>query len=234
MVKPIIGITVDCTADTDRNNVFNYNIRSCYAKCIRKYGGIPVLLPYNNCEDILNIVNGLVISGGDLDVHPKYYNHNITSDKIKIDETRTCFELDLLDKALNKNIPIFGICNGMQIINVLYGGTLIQHLPDIVKSDINHEQPHPKNVPTHDIIINNKSIIFDLNDKKNTACVNSTHHQAVDKVGNGLLLAAKAPDGVVEAIEDQKRNFVIGVQWHSEYLNTKIDEELFKRFIRAC
>lgn len=234
MSKPIIGITMCRSVDTERDGIFQYNIRDCYAKCIHAHGGVPILLPYNKPSNILNIVDGLIISGGDLDIHPKYYGQKIISDKVKTDETRTEFEIELLDKALTKNIPIFGICNGMQLINVLYGGTLIQHLPDAVGSNINHEQQHPKNVPTHDVIINSKSILFDLNDQKDMILVNSTHHQAVDKIGDGLLPSAKAPDNVIEAIEDQSKNFVVGVQWHSEYLNTALDKKLFNMFIKTC
>ena len=143
------------------------------------------------------------------------------------------FELNLTKKALEKDMPIFGICNGMQVINVLFGGTLIQHIPDVLESDINHEQPHPKNTPTHEVILEEGSIMRELSDSDSIS-VNTTHHQAIDELGKGLLVTGKAPDGIIEAIESRDYKFLVGVQWHSEYVNTELDINLFKKLVEEA
>jgi len=110
------------------------------------------------------------------------------------------------------------------------GGTLIQHIPDVHDSDLNHEQPHPKNIPTHPIIIEKGTLLEELSPPSAVA-VNTTHHQAIDKIGDGLIVSARAPDGIIEAIEGTRNKFVIGVQWHSEYENSELDTNLFRRLV---
>jgi len=235
MKKPIIGITLDLASDTAGKYSYAwrpwYAIRRDYSDIITKAGGIPVLLPY--CADInelLDAVDGLVIPGGDEDINPKFYGQEITSPKVKTNDERANFEIALVKAAIKRNMPIFGICNGLQIINVVLGGTLIQHIPDSHQSNINHEQPAPKHVPTHSIIIKEGTLLSKLS-KSNNIEVNTTHHQAIDKVGEGLTVSAKAPDGIIEAVESESHRFLVGVQWHSEYQNTDLDAQLFKRFV---
>jgi putative glutamine amidotransferase len=140
----------------------------------------------------------------------------------------------LLESALNKNLPILGICNGMQLINVFFGGTLMQHIPDSVKTTINHEQPEPKSVPSHAVNLTPGTLCYDLCDGEPQIWVNSTHHQAVEKIGESLIVSGTAPDGIIEAIEAPNYNFVVGVEWHAEHLNTKLDKNLFARLITAA
>ena len=120
----------------------------------------------------------------------------------------------------------------MQIINVLFGGTLIQHIPATHPSDINHEQPIPKDRPTHDILVQENSFLANFTEAMRLK-VNSTHHQAIDKVADALTVSARAPDGIIEAIESTQYRFLVGVQWHAEYANTQLDNNLFKEFIKA-
>ncbi len=234
MKKPVIGILLDINNDSEKclySPLPWYALRACYSDNVAKFGGIPVLLPYN--QDIagtLDLIDGLIIPGCDEDINPEFYGAKINSTTVRIKDERSKYEMEFTKKALDKNLPIFGICNGLQLINVLFGGTLIQHIPDLYKSNINHEQPPPKNVPTHQVAIKEGSILRDL-----AGCsqimVNSTHHQAIDKVGDGLIVSGVAPDGIIEAIESKDYKFLVGVQWHSEYLNSKLDENLFKQLI---
>jgi len=236
MKKPIIGIVLDLAKDGEKYSYSCrpwYALRADYSNMVEKAGGLPVLLPY--IEDIqsqINMIDGLLIPGCDEDINPKFYGQEIKSDKVKTNDRRASHELSLVKEALRKDIPVFGICNGLQIINVFLGGTLIQHIPDSHKSDINHEQGHPKYVPTHDIIVDDNTILSELTETK-IVKVNTTHHQAIDKVGNGLIVSARAPDGIIEAIESKDYKFLVGVQWHPEYHNSVLDENLFKKFVKA-
>ena len=234
MKKPIIGITLDLALDGGKYSYAWrpwYALRRDYSDIITKAGGIPVFLPY--CADInelLGIVDGLIIPGGDEDINPKFYGQEITSDKVKTNDERAKFELALTKAAIDRDMPVFGICNGLQVINILFGGTLIQHIPDSHSSDINHEQPAPKHVPTHRVILEEGTLLSKLSGS-NDIEVNTTHHQAIDKVGAGLTISARAPDGIIEAIESANHRFLVGVQWHSEYQNTELDSNLFKRLV---
>ena len=234
MKKPIIGIVLDLTKDGEKYSYSPkpwYAIRADYSNMVEKTGGLPVLLPY--IEDIksqIDMIDGLLIPGCDEDINPEFYGQEIKSNKVKTNDRRTSYELTLTKEALKNNIPVFGICNGLQIINVLLGGTLIQHIPDMHESDINHEQPHPKCAPTHDIIIEENTLLSQLTKAKKIK-VNTTHHQAIDQLADSLVVSARAPDGIIEAIESKDHKFLVGVQWHSEYQNSDLDDNLFKRFV---
>ncbi len=234
MKKPVIGITLDLASDSAKYSYAGrpwYALRRDYSGMVAKAVGIPVFLPYDaDVNQFLDLIDGLVIPGGDEDVNPKFYGQKIISDKVKTNDERASFELDLVKEAMNRNMPIFGICNGLQVLNVVCGGTLIQHIPDHHRSNVNHEQPIPKNVPTHDVIIKEGTLLAKLATILDIK-VNSTHHQAIDELGEGLIVSARAPDGIIEAVESVKHRFVVGVQWHSEYHNTNLDAQLFKRLI---
>lgn len=236
MKKPIIGIVLDLASNNDKYQYSRhpwYALRTCYSNCVEMAGGIPILLPYNkDFEALLGIAHGLIIPGGDEDINPKFYGQEIMSPKVKTNDLRCEFELNLVKKAIQRDMPILGICNGLQIINVACGGTLIQHIPDFYKSNISHEQPDPKSEPTHFVNIESDTILASLSGEQKIF-VNTTHHQAIDQVGSGLIISAKAEDGIIEAIESSDHKFLIGVQWHSEYLNTKLDYNLFKRLVEV-
>jgi putative glutamine amidotransferase len=237
MRKPIIGIILDLAEDSEKYSYAKkpwYALRSCYSDCISKYGGTPVMIPYHqDIESVAELVDGLLVPGGDEDINPKFYGQEISSKRVKTNDVRAQFELDLTANIIEKKKSFFGICNGIQLLNVALGGTLIQHIPDSVKSDINHEQPVPKDAPSHPVCIDKNSYLSTLSDSEEIL-VNSTHHQSIDKLGSELIISARAPDGIIEAIEMRGHPFAIGVQWHSEYMNTKLDENLFKEFIKSC
>ena len=232
--KPIIGISLDLASDNGKYSYAPspwYALRKDYSDIVTKFGGIPMMLPYSSKPyEIVDAIDGLIISGGDEDINPQFYGQEIISDKVKTNNIRAEFEMNLVKKAMESNIPVFGICNGIQVINVVMGGTLIQHIPDTHNSDINHEQPAPKNIPTHPIIIKKGTLLDELSHNAEVL-VNTTHHQAIDEIGKGLVISAKAPDGIIEAIESKNHRFVVGVQWHSEYENSELDSNLFKKLV---
>jgi putative glutamine amidotransferase len=235
MKKPVIGIVLDCVKDSEKYSYAAkpwYALRTCYSERVKEAGGVAMMIPYDidNIKLVLQHIDGLVIPGGDEDINPTFYGQEIISDKVKINDIRASFEFALVRHAMEMNMPLLGICNGMQMINVVQGGTLIQHIPDLVKSDINHEQPKPKDVPTHLVNLTQGTILADLSDDSEVM-VNSTHHQAVDKLGKDLLVSAYASDGIIEAIESVKHRFVVGVEWHPEYANSKLDQNLFNKLV---
>lgn len=244
MKKPIIGITVDSAKDNEKYKYAPkpwYALRQCYSNNITNFGGIPFLIPYHDdVTEVINHIDGLLIPGGDEDINPKFYGQSIEHERVKTNDIRASFELSLFAAAEKQNIPTLGICNGMQVINTYFGGTLHQHLPDAIKSNINHEQTPPKHVPSHSIQIENDTILAKCNTQlefrkdfnhKDVVMVNSTHHQAIDKLGKGLIVSARAPDGVIEAIESINHKFIVGVEWHPEHLNSELDINLFKMLV---
>lgn len=235
--KPVIGIILDINNDSHKYQYSDhaswYALRSCYSANVERAGGIPIMLPYNqDIASTLNLVDGLIIPGCDEDINPKFYGCEIISDRVRTKDSRAEYELEITRVALSRNMPILGICNGLQLLNVVFGGTLIQHIPDHFNSNLNHEQPSPKNIPTHSIIIKEGTVLSSLSENSEIM-VNSTHHQAIEHLGKGLQISAVASDGIIEAIESKDYRFLVGVQWHAEYINSSLDKNLFKRLIEV-
>lgn len=233
-MKPVIGITLDYNTKDYYSKYPWYALRENYSEAVEKLGGIPLMLPYaiSALDEYLNIIDGLLVTGGDFDIDPSLYNQKnsgLSSTKAK----RTAFEYEILKKALTQKIPILGICAGEQLLNVVLGGSLIQHIPDFVHTDIQHEQDYPKHVPTHKVSVKPNTLLARIT-QKSEFMVNSTHHQAVHKLGKDLIPAAVAPDGIIEAIELPSHPFVLGIEWHPEYLATEEDEKIINALMEAC
>ena len=226
MKSTLIGITVDEEVKPTYSIYPWYALRKNYSESLEKVGATTILLPNNpaKVETYLNFLDGLLVTGGDFDVDPQIYGEVKQSPKVNIKKNRTDFELKITKLAIQRNLPILGICGGQQLLNVASGGTLIQHIPDKIKSKINHEQENPRNEGSHEITIFKESKLFQIT-KKNRMYVNSAHHQAVEKLGKGMTINAVAEDGIIEGIENPDLDFCIGVQWHPEFL---IDETIFE------
>lgn len=229
--KPIIGITIDRPKNNNYSSYPWYALRENYANSVAVYGGIPILLPYNkeNIDSYAQLIDGLLITGGDFDIDPLHYGQKVMSDKIKINNERTDFEIALLERFMPLKKPILGICGGMQLINVFMGGSLIQDIEEQINSSI-HQQKIPNHIPSHNIRIL-KETFFDKITETPEVIVNSTHHQAIHRLGKNIMPLAVADDGIVEAIQVINHKFCIGVQWHPEYLNTDLDKKIFQAFL---
>ena len=177
-----------------------------------------------------DLIDGILLTGGDFDIDPKLYNEKKDRSVNHLDKPRTNFEMKMAKLALKKNKPILGICGGQQLLNVALGGSLIQN---IKKKDIKHEQPQPRNKPSHSVFINTSSKLYKIVKKKEFK-VNSAHHQAVKKIGKNLIINALASDGIIEGIELDNHKFFFGIQWHPEFLISNNDKKIFKAFIKAC
>lgn len=212
-----------------------YALRADYAGAISKMGAVPFMIPYdaNAIDDVLDVADGILIPGGDVDVHPSKYNEEVKSNTLNLNSERTDYDFKLLDKVFERNMPLLGICYGMQLLNVYLGGSLIQHIHDHDPNLIQHMRDDLKDKPAHGLEIEPGSKLADIANGKLSWEVNSTHHQAAKEVGPDVRISARASDGVIEAIESPKYNFALGVEWHPEYLMNDLDEAIFKAFLDA-
>jgi putative glutamine amidotransferase len=211
VIRPRIGVTLDADPDGRR-----YDLRATYVEAVVAAGGLPILLPHapEAAAAYLALLDGLVVTGGAFDVPPELYGEARRPVCGPTKPERTAFEKDVLEAALAARLPVLGVCGGMQLLNVVRGGTLYQ---DLVADAgfAGHEQPAPKDVPSHEARVAPGTRLAALVGE-GVLPVNSTHHQAVREPGAGVLVSARAPDGVAEAIELPDLPFAIGVQWHPE------------------
>ena len=233
--QPVIGLTLDHEEPGSYSKQDWYAIRENYCGAIQRAGGLPVGLPHEpeQAEAYLDLVDGLIITGGAFDVDPALFGAGKRHDTVKTKDRRTAFELAITRGAHDRDMPALGICGGQQLMNVALGGSLIQHIPDEVKGALAHEQPNPRTEPGHTVTISPPSKLG-LATGRTTMLVNSAHHQAVAKAAPCLRVNAVAPDGVIEGIEDPSRRWFIGVQWHPEFGIDDGDVRLFKSFIECA
>lgn len=233
MKKPIIGFTLDVEKPGGYSKFEWYAIRKNYLQAIEKLGGIAFPLSHNlkNVDDYGDIIDGLIITGGNFSISPKLYGEKTTRFSKNQKKIRTKFEYYICKKSLKRNIPVLGICGGEQLLNVFFGGTLIQHIKTYKPNALNHEQPQPRNQTSHSVIIEKSSKLYKII-KKNRINVNSAHYQSVNIPGKNVTISGKSIDGIIESIENNKYRWCIGIQWHPEFLITNSDKLIFKDFIK--
>ncbi len=209
--RPRIGLTLDADEREGR-----YFLGRAYLEAVLAAGGLPILLPHakDAAAAYLALLDGLVVTGGFFDVPPELYGEARREVCGATKPERTAFEKDLLEAALAARMPVLGICGGMQLLNVVRGGTLYQDLPRDAGIE-GHEQPAPKDVPSHEVTVQPGTHLAALVGP-GALRVNSTHHQAIREPGAGVLVSARAPDGIAEAVELPDLPFALGVQWHPE------------------
>jgi putative glutamine amidotransferase len=233
--KPLIGLTLDLENIKSYSKFPWYAIRQNYCSAISNMGGIPIPLVYdiNSINTMIEKLDGFIITGGAFDINPSYFSEKKRFNNVVTKEIRTEYEIRLCNKILKNNLPLLGICGGQQLINVIYGGSLIQDIEKEIATTIKHEQPNPRNQTSHSVSIIKNTFLSTII-KKEKIKVNSAHHQAVKRVGSGLNVNAIASDGVIEGIEDKSLNFCIGLQWHPEFLIEKSDELVYKKFLKVA
>ena len=206
-----------------------------YLRAIEAAGGLPVVVPpldLDAIEPLLDRVSGICLSGGP-DIDPRAYGAEPDEHLGPTWEALDRFELAIAGRADARRIPLFAICRGMQALNVVRGGSLIQHLPALGE-DVKHRQRIPGDQGSHAVRIDPDSRLAATIDTDATV-VNSFHHQAIDRLGDGLVPTAWAEDGTIEAVEDPERPFLLGVQWHAELMTNRPEERLlFRSFIEAA
>ena len=234
MIQPLVGITLDLENKASYSSFPWYAARKNYADSVILSGGTPLFIPHENklIENYTNLIDALIITGGDFDINPNLYGEMDIHHKVNLKNARTDFEFKITELAMKLNIPILGICGGQQLLNVIFGGTLYQHIPDEIDTSINHEQTNPRDQASHDVFIEKSSKLESITNT-NKMFVNSAHHQSVKKPGENMVVNAISPDGVIEGIEHTKLRFCIGVQWHPEFLIDINDLNIFKSLVKA-
>ena len=233
--RPVIGITLDSEDPGGYSNMPWYALRENYSQSITKAGGLPVALPHEveQAEAYLDQIDGVVITGGAFDVDPAIFGANQRHATVTTKDRRTAFELAITRGAVLRDMPVLGICGGQQLLHVVLGGALIQHIPDEIEDALAHEQPNPRDEPGHAVAITKGTLLHKIV-KTDELQVNSAHHQAAKDAPLGVIINAIAPDGVIEGIEAPGQKFCIGVQWHPEYGVSAGDNAIFEAFITAA
>ena len=231
--RPLIGISVNIKED-------QYCITNTYIESIAKAGGIPLLIPVledvNSLTAIIDKIDGLILSGGG-DLHPSFFNEEITSSPESINITRDIYDLTIIKLAADRQVPIFGICRGFQVLNVAFGGSIYQDIAmQYPSAALEHSQKEAKDITTQSIRIDKDSILFSILQKEHLM-VNTFHHQALKDIALVFKATAWAEDGIAEAIESSNFHRIWGVQWHPEGMAAAGDEEmlkLFRHFVREA
>ena len=235
MKSPVIGITLDSEEPGTYSKYPWYALRENYAGAVVHAGGLPIVLPHEPdlVDQYLERIDGLVITGGDFDVDPALFGAAVRHETVKTKNKRTLFERAIVDGALAADMPTLGICGGQQLLHVVLGGTLIQHIPDEIENPLAHEQPNPRHEVGHKVTIEKDTLLYDILGVTEIE-VNSAHHQAAKDAPASIKINARAPDGVIEGIETEHHRFCLGVQWHPEFLITQSDERIFAAFVDAA
>ena len=235
MPLPLIGVTLDTEAAAGMSKSARYALRANYCDAIQVAGGLPIGLPHaeDQVEAYADRIDGLVVTGGAFDIDPSLFGVNTKHETVRTKAGRTAFELAVTKAVMKRNKPVLGICGGQQLLNVVLGGTLIQHIEDEVTDSLLHEQPNPRHEPGHAVKVTPGSLLHKICGA-NEMQVNSAHHQSVKTVGPGVVVNAVADDGVIEGIEVPRLKFCIGVQWHPEFGVDQGDRQLFKALIEAA
>ena len=225
MNKPVIGITIPHVF----NDIF-YMQKKGYPEAVRLNGGEALLIPTeedcSNIPQIVSMIDGLLVPGG-ADIEPSFYREERLPECGKASLTDDRYDMEIIREAVRQGKPILGICRGHQLINVIYGGTLYQDIPTQYKTDIEHRM-HPDHTETyHEADIDPDSRIGRILGKGHLT-VNSSHHQSVKEVGKGFKVVGKAPDGIVEAMENEDGS-ILTVQWHPERMQ---NEECMRNLVK--
>lgn len=233
MTRPLVGITL---GDGGRRGALA--LREEYAHSVEQAGAVPVLLaPVDaaHAPALLQRLDGLLLSGGG-DLDPALYGRAAHARLGRVDPSRDLFELALAREALARDLPLLAICRGQQVLNVATGGTLLQDIPSELGGAGGHDAPGPRWQRSHDVVLEPHSRLRTILGR-DTVAVNSFHHQAIERLGDGLQVAGRCPaDGVIEAVEAASRRFVLAVQWHPESFCGRPDsfQPLFDAHARAC
>lgn len=228
---PIIGLIANIEKD------LRVNMHGAYGLSIEKSGGLPLVLPYIESEEIIDAFvdscDGFLFTGG-ADIEPEYYGEEKKDTCGETEPSRDKLEFAVLKKVLEKNKPILGICRGLQLINVAMGGTLYQDIPTERRSDIRHVQTEDKYAPSHPILVERDTPLSHLVGK-GIMTGNSFHHQAIKTLASGLKVMAKSHDGMIEGVYAPHKKYLYAYQWHPERLYSFDDNKiLFDDFINTC
>lgn len=233
--KIVIGLCSSYEKNEKEDRIF---LNHAYLEAIRHFGGMPLVIPAEAGEAeqafLLSQCDGLLLTGGD-DIDPKLYGEEILNETVEPAPERDVGEPRLLAMAMERDMPILGICRGLQILNVCLGGRLYQDLPVQRPTDVTHKMEKPFQRVIHECTLSQDAPLYRLAGRERIG-VNSFHHQAIKDVAPGLRVMATAPDGIVEAVWKPDAKFLWAVQWHPEMLWPLEDAsaKILEAFIQAC
>jgi len=244
--RPTIGITSYWTeAAMSHWSCDAVLVSQGYVEGVRVAGGRPVVLPADTTwidepDDVLDIVDALLVVGGN-DIDPTHYGQEPHAAIGALSPRRDAVELALVRRAVERDVPLLGICRGVQVLNVACGGTLVKDIPSEIKGALEHQlqvPPHESYALAHEVWLDKDTLLTRLMRERlsdaDSCDVNSRHHQAVSRIAPGFVSSATAPDGIVEAIEDPSVPFCLGVQWHPEnFWRTGEFRPIFEGFVEA-
>ncbi|MFE1627599.1 gamma-glutamyl-gamma-aminobutyrate hydrolase family protein [Brevibacillus reuszeri] len=232
-MRPIIGVTTFLSEQSKYSTVSRNYIDSIYAA-----GGLPVNIPIisneSNYEDYIDMLDGLLFTGGN-DIAPYYFGENPVRELNSMSSIRDEYEFSLFKAAYEKNMPIFGICRGIQLINVAMDGSLYQDIYSQCPGTLGHSPEHTASDEFyHAVQIKVDTQLYEIFGEERIF-TNSFHHQSVKQLGNNLIATAYSEDGIVEAIESTEDRFLLGVQWHPECMTKRhpMFLKLFRAFVEA-
>ncbi|MGN1404517.1 MAG: gamma-glutamyl-gamma-aminobutyrate hydrolase family protein [Ruminococcus sp.] len=235
MKQPMIGVIP--LYDSEKNSVW---MIPGYLNGLRHAGGLPVMLPLEatsgELEQLDSHLDGYLFPGGH-DVDPAYYGAKQSANCGETCPYRDTLEKHVYGLAWKADKPVLGICRGLQLLNVLHGGTLYQDLPtefDTAK-EIDHHMTPPYERAVHEVELTANSPLYELLRKEKLA-VNSYHHQGICRLGEGLSVMARAEDGLAEAVCAPEKKWIWAVQWHPEWMYSwdEDQEKIFTAFVKAC
>jgi len=231
--RPLIGLDCRYERDPEHQVLDRLWLRAPYYEALIAVGALPVIIPVVEdralLSEYLDTLDGFVLTGG-LDVPPGAYGQSKHPETIECAPKRFACDKLLAELLLQRDMPVLAICMGLQLINVVYGGTLVQH----IETEIRHTVVEQGRDSFHSITVEEDSLFHRILGATELE-VNSGHHQAVDKPAPGLRVLAQAPDGIIEAAQMTDKSFFLGVQWHPERLVDRPEQrELFKAFVAAA
>lgn len=231
---PLVGVVCGLFPEGPDGRALHAAAAVAYFHALERAGAAAVALaPVSDPQRLLDHVHGLLLTGG-TDVDPARYGEARGRSTQESDPVRDRFEADAIQAALGRGLPILGICRGAQVLNVALGGTLVQDIPSEVPQACRHDV-QPEQRPAHRVKVESDSRLARIIGGAELE-VNSAHHQAIRRVGEGLRAAALSPDGLVEAVESTGHGWVIGVQWHPEALaeQAPAHQAIFDALVQAA
>ncbi|MBT4867464.1 MAG: gamma-glutamyl-gamma-aminobutyrate hydrolase family protein [Planctomycetaceae bacterium] len=228
----VIGITTYGGNDAAQPE---FTLPRDYVDSVRRAGGIPLLISpgENRLADLVSKLDGLILAGGG-DLDPNLYGGTQHESIYMVDTERDQSEVELARAAIDSGMPILGICRGIQLINIVLGGTLHEHLPDVVGDSVTHRLP-PREPTEHDVAIKPETRLAEILGALEFRAA-SWHHQAIRDVAEGFVVAAHAADGTIEAIEMPDHDWLFAVQWHPELtaVDCPVQQRLFAELVRVA
>jgi putative glutamine amidotransferase len=233
--RPLIGITLRHELETER-----FYLARFYSEAVEAAGGVPLHVPLIQAraymDEVAGRLEGVLLPGSASDVDPQLYGREPRQKLGSVHPLRDATDLLLLEACERRRVPLFGICYGMQILNVSRGGTLIQDIETEVPAALKHEQGAPRERPSHRLKLRAESLLARLQGAE-SVLVNSHHHQALEVIGRDLQATAWSADGLVEAVEDTRKDrWAVAVQWHPElgWEGDALSRALFESFVGAA